>query len=233
MIWLSRIFFNIALVALAAGATVGGSVQLVDSRDQNVRNKRDYSGVVVWLERPGAALEATPRTVKVVQKQKRFIPDLVAVPIGSTVDFPNYDPIFHNAFSNFSGQPFDVGLYAPGASQKVRFVRDGVVRVFCNIHPTMSAIIVVLETPYFAVTNAQGAFRITAPPGEYRLKFFHERALPNVLTSLEKTFTIGEDDVALPAVAISEAGYLVPPHKNKYGKDYPAVIVDQYPGRKQ
>src|SRR5437870_8239603 len=142
-----RIFFSVAWVALALAvqalaATVNGTVQLVDSRDPNVRRKSDYSGVVVWIERVGGtAQDARPRTVKIVQKQKRFVPHLVAVPVGSTVDFPNVDPIFHNAFSNFAGQPFDVGLYAPGTSQKVRFARQGIVRVFCNIHPTMSALI--------------------------------------------------------------------------------------------
>src|SRR5437762_6765011 len=144
MTWLSRICFSAALVAHASAATVSGSVQLVDSRDANVRRKSDYSGVVVWLERAGApGPESGLRTVKIVQRQKRFMPHVVAVPVGTTVDFPNADPIFHNAFSNFAGQPFDVGLYAPGTSQKVHFVREGVVRVFCNIHPTMSALIVV------------------------------------------------------------------------------------------
>ena len=107
------------------------------------------------------------------------------------------------------------------------------VRVFCNIHPTMSAVIVVLDTPYFAATNARGMFQIGAvPAGDYRLKVFHERALPDVLTALERQVTVGSEDMTLPNLIVSEASYLVPPHKNKYGKDYPAVIVDQYPGRK-
>ena len=107
MTWPSRIFFSAALAAQAMAATVSGSVEIVNSRDQNVRNKSDYSGVVVWLERVGGpSLESVPRTVKIVQKQKRFVPHLVAVPVGSTVDFPNLDLIFHNAFSNFAGQPF-------------------------------------------------------------------------------------------------------------------------------
>src|SRR6266404_2121170 len=122
MTWLSRIFFSATLAAQAVAATVSGSVQLVNSRDQNVRAKGDYSGVVIWLERIGASLEAAPRAAKIVQKQKRFVPHLVAVPVGSTVDFPNLDLIFHNAFSNFAGQPFDTGLYAPGTSQRVRFL---------------------------------------------------------------------------------------------------------------
>src|SRR5262245_3451628 len=126
MTWLSRTCFSAALALQAPAATVTGTVQLVDSRDANVRHKSDYSGVVIWLERSGgSSLPSRPRTVKIVQKQKRFVPHIVAVPVGSTVDFPNADPIFHNAFSNFAGQPFDVGLYAPGTSQKVRFVREG------------------------------------------------------------------------------------------------------------
>src|SRR5436190_4112288 len=107
MTWPSLIFFSLALAAQAVAATVGGSVRLVDSRDSNVRRKSDYSGVVVWLEpvgTPPAAplpLASKIRTVKIVQKQKRFVPHVVAVPLGSTVVFPNADPIFHNAFSNF------------------------------------------------------------------------------------------------------------------------------------
>ena len=113
MTWLSRICFSAALVVQAGAATVSGRVQLVDSRDQNVRRKSDYSGVVVWLERlDGPVPEAKARTVSMVQKQKRFVPHIVGIPVVSSVDFPNADPIFHNAFSNFAGQPFDVGLYA-------------------------------------------------------------------------------------------------------------------------
>src|SRR5215470_11902641 len=116
MTWLSRICFSAALLCqVIVAATVSGTVRLSDSQDPNVRRKGDYSGVVLWLERVGGpAPEARPRTVRIVQKQKRFNPHIVAIPVGSTVDFPNDDPIFHNAFSNFAGQPFDVGLYAPG-----------------------------------------------------------------------------------------------------------------------
>jgi plastocyanin len=230
MTWRWAICFSLAAVAWSA--TVSGKVKLTDSKLAGKR-ELDDSGVVVWLEPTSGTPPASTTPASVAHKSKTFVPHVVALRVGSKVTFPNQDPFFHNAFSNYDAQAFDVGLHAPGTSREFTFTRPGIVRLFCNIHPTMSAIIVVLETPYFAVTNAQGAFRITAPPGEYRLKFFHERALPDVLTSLEKTFTIGEDDVVLPAVAISEAGYLVPPHKNKYGKDYPAVIIDQYPGRKQ
>src|SRR5438105_8271076 len=108
MTWLLRICFSVALALQSRAATVSGSVRLVDSRDPNVRRKSDYSGVVVWLEPMGASpAEWRGRIVKIVQKQKRFVPHVVAVPGGSTVDFPNADPLFHNAFSDFAGQPFD------------------------------------------------------------------------------------------------------------------------------
>src|SRR6202044_1888521 len=105
------------------------------------------------------------------QKGKMFMPHILPVMAGTTVDFPNLDPIFHNAFSSYSGQIFDVGLYPPGTSRSVRFTREGVVRVFCNIHSSMSAMIVVLATPYFAVTGRDGSFALPdVPPGEYTLR---------------------------------------------------------------
>ena len=232
MTWLSRICFSAALVSQAVAATVGGTVQLADSRDPNVRRKSDYSGVVVWLERVGAPQPAASvRTVKIVQKSKRFVPHVTAIPVGATVDFPNLDPIFHNAFSNFAGQPFDVGLYPPGASQKVHFMREGVVRVFCNIHPTMSAVIVVAPTPYIAISGKGGEFSIQGvEPGEYRLRVFHERASDQTLRALERKVAVEGSSVTLPPITVSESGYIETPHKNKYGKDYPPVIEDRaYP----
>src|SRR6202165_3870107 len=210
MTWLSRICFSAALAAQAAAATVGGTLQLVDSRDANVRRKSDYSGVVVWMERIGAPQPvASARTVKIVQKSKRFIPHVTAIPVGATVDFPNLDPIFHNAFSNFAGQPFDVGLYAPGTSQRVRFVRAGVVRVFCNIHPTMSAVIGVAPTPHLAVSAKDGEFSIQGvEPGEYLLRVFHERASEQTLRTLERKVMVERSLVTLPRITVSDSGYI-------------------------
>ncbi|HWR51961.1 MAG TPA: hypothetical protein VN428_12685, partial [Bryobacteraceae bacterium] len=145
------------LCAIASGAAVTGTVRLTGTE------RRDRSGVVVWLE-PAGVVEGASGTARskarMEQRGKRFVPHVVAIQAGSEVEFPNYDPIFHNAFSNFSGQVFDLGLYAPGDNRAVRFTRPGVVRVFCNIHPAMSAVIVVLRHPWFAVSNRAGAFAI-------------------------------------------------------------------------
>jgi len=220
-----------------SGVTVTGAVELIDSRDPAVRKHKNYSGVVVWLEPVHGSLPpASSKVAQMVQKDKRFIPHVLAIQVGTRVDFPNYDPIFHNAFSNFAGQPFDVGLYPPGTSQKVRFRRDGVVRVFCNIHPTMSAVIVVLQTPYFAVSGRSGAFVLEGvPPGEYLLRVFHERSPEGVLKSLVRKIAVDADGLQLPVLRVSESGYIQAPHKNKYGQDYPPVADERtgYSGEKR
>jgi plastocyanin len=223
--------------AEASGATVSGSVRLVDSRDTAVRRKGDYSGVVVWLDSIGGPPPASrPRTVRIVQKDKRFSPHIVTIPVGSSVDMPHVDPIFHNAFSNFAGQPFDVGLYAPGTTEKVRFTREGVVRVFCNIHPTMSAVIVVTPTPYASITSRSGEFTIEGvEPGHYKLRVFHERSSEQTLKALEQRVNIDQLNLQVGPLTISESGYIEVPHKNKYGADYPPVIEDRpayHPGKR-
>src|SRR5450432_3445233 len=146
--WL--ICFSLAAFPLSA-ATVSGHVELRDSRDPAVRNRKDFSGVVIALKPlDGAAPSAGDKHAVMLQKDKTFSPHVLAVAAGSVVDFPNADPIFHNAFSSYSGQVFDIGLYPPGTTRSVKFARPGVVRVFCNIHASMNAVIVVIASPYFA-----------------------------------------------------------------------------------
>jgi plastocyanin len=219
MIWRLVICSNLALFA----ASVSGRVEAPQG-----------DPAVVWFEpvagdnAPGTA--AAKKTID--QKNKTFLPHIVAIQSGGSIAFPNHDPFFHNAFSNYSGQPFDTGLYAPGTSKVITFRRPGVARVFCNIHPTMSAVIVVVETPYHAVTNKDGAFVIAdVPAGEYTMRVFTERASDAELEGLTRKLTIG-DATTIPPIRISGSGFIPPPpHKNKFGKEYPAVIVDQYPGK--
>jgi plastocyanin len=230
--WL--ICFSASLLPLCAAA-VSGRVELRDSRYAPVRNHHDYSGVAIALtpvER--TAMPPAGKPAVMLQKDKRFSPHVLVIQAGSLVEFPNADPIFHNAFSSYNGQVFDIGLYPPGTTRSVRFARPGVVRVFCNIHASMSALIVVVASPYFATTKPDGTFTIAGvPPGQYNFSVFHERASGAALARLSRKISVGPDDVSLPNIVISEAGYLSIPHKNKYGHDYPADSGDPaYPGSK-
>jgi plastocyanin len=238
MIWGWRIssrsvVLSLLLPVIALAGSVSGEVELTNSKDAAVRKHRDYSGVVIWLEPVDrAAPAASPKRVEMLQKEKQFVPHVVAIAVGGTVDFPNVDPIFHNAFSNFSGQPFDTGLYAPKTSRATIFKHPGIVRVFCNIHSTMSAIIAVVNTPWFAVSQSSGKYSIAnVPAGEYHLRMFHERALTENLRFLERRIIVPESGMALPLISISETGFIPAPHVNKYGRDYPpAGSEGTYPG---
>jgi plastocyanin len=111
----------------------------------------------------------------VVQKDAAFSPHVLPILVGTTVDWPNHDEIFHNAFSISEAKQFDLGLYKDKVKQ-VTFDKPGRIDVFCSIHSTMHCIILVLENPYFATTDANGRFTIpNVPAGTYKLKAWHER----------------------------------------------------------
>jgi plastocyanin len=238
MTWRWAISFSVSLSfavpAVAGAAAVAGAVEITNSKDPAVRRNKDYSGVVLWLERVDGATfsPGPPRHLKMLQQDRHFRPHVLAISVGSTVDFPNLDPIYHNAFSNFSGQPFDTGLYPPGTNRSIVFTSPGIVRVFCNIHPTMSAIIAVSPTPWYALTGSPGTYQIpNVPPGEYQLRIFYERALPENLKFLERRISVPEEGLRLPLISISETGYIPVPHLNKHGKEYPPVVNEgSYPG---
>ncbi|HEY7212434.1 MAG TPA: hypothetical protein VH477_19315 [Bryobacteraceae bacterium] len=232
MIWRSAICFNLLLwVSALPAATVSGRVELASSRESSVRKGKDYSGIAVWLEPAKDDPIDLPRMhAAMLQKEKKFTPHILVISRGSTVDFPNHDPIYHSAFSNFEGQIFDIALYPPGTSRSVRFNRAGIVRVFCNIHPAMSAVIVVVDTPFYAITGESGEFSIpNVAPGEYTLHFFHERATPETLARLTEPVTVDQPDIMLSATTISEAGYLPVAHKNKYGRVYRTPADEEHP----
>jgi len=209
-----------------AGSTVGGRIELTNSKLKPRGGKLDASGVVVWLaSADGVALHSASKQRKVItQRNKRFSPHIVAVEAGSEVDFPNEDPFFHNVFSIFNGKRFDLGLYASGETRPVNFNRAGVSYIFCNIHPQMSAVVVALDTPYFAISDPAGGFAIgNVPAGAYRLNVWHERAKPETLAALARTVQISQTGPAqldLGTIAVSEEGYVPRPHPNKHGQEY-------------
>lgn len=133
--------------------------------------KRDRSNVVVYLEDgPKAPPESANLVQRVYQKDQQFRPKVVVAPLGSSLEFPNEDKIFHNVFSLSKAARFDLGLYKSGESKLVKTKKVGVIDVFCNIHPQMFAKILVVDTKHYAITEADGRFTIPAVPvGTYQL----------------------------------------------------------------
>ena len=139
----------------------------------------DRGRSVVYLETaPRAAFEQRDDIrPRMDQRNETFVPHVLAIVAGTTVDFPNNDRTYHNVFSLSRAKSFDLGRYAAGRSKSVRFDRPGIVRVFCEIHSHMSAFILVFAHRYFAVTDDDGRFRIeNVPPGSYTLVVWNESA---------------------------------------------------------
>jgi plastocyanin len=140
-------------------------------------DERALDRSVVYLESaPLGAFQAPERPTAVMdQKNETFVPHVLAIMTGTTVQFPNSDVIYHNVFSLSKAARFDLGRYAAGRSKSVRFDRPGIVRVFCEIHSHMNAYILVFSHPFFAVTDADGRYRIDGvPPGTYSVVAWHE-----------------------------------------------------------
>ena len=144
-----------------------------------VHEPQDLRRSVVYLESaPSLAFpDAEPQRATMDQRNERFVPHVLAITVGTTVDFPNSDNTYHNVFSLRGPRPFDLGRYAAGRSKSVRFDRPGIVRVFCEIHSHMSAFILVFNHRYYAVTGADGRYQINrVPPGRYTLVAWNEGA---------------------------------------------------------
>ena len=203
-------------------ARVTARADLLNSKLKARNGKLDGSGVVVWLEAPGLSARPNRPRQKLDQRGKRFIPHVMVVEKGSDVDFPNSDPYFHNVFSLFNGKRFDLGLYASGESRPVLFNRVGVSYIFCNIHPSMSAIILALDTPYYAMSNQSGEVTIyDVPEGSYQFKVWHERSTPQELEKQTRTIQVpAVGAIDLGVLRINEAGFIPQPHPNKHGHAY-------------
>lgn len=188
------------------------------------KKKMPGVGSVIWI--PGSLDTTPPKAVlppKITSKNKRFEPRILAVPVGTTVEFPNVDRIHHNVFSLSERAKFDLGLYKNGASKPYRFETPGLVNVYCNIHPQMAAFVFVVDGQIYGQTNANGTAMLAGvPPGKKPLKVWDEKGgewTGTIDVASGKTTTLG---VALDATTFKDA-----PHKNKYGKDYPPPDDDE------
>ena len=206
-------------LAPAQQATLRAHVEL----SRTGHRLKDASQAVIWLPPVGGTPSESPRQQqipKLIQKDKAFHPPLLVIPVGGKVEFPNHDPFFHNVFSLFEGKRFDLGLYESGTTRFVEFDKPGISYIFCNIHAQMSAVVIALTTPYYAVSDKGGEINIAnVPPGRYELQVFHPSVVPEALRALNREITIGADDTSIGTVSLSESN-LELAHKNKYGRDY-------------
>ena len=202
--------------------SVTGTVSIVGAG----KDAPDAGNVAIWLtpeDRPPSQRDAIaqPRRFRVQQRDKRFQPAMLVVPVGSTIEFPNEDPFFHNVFSMYNGKRFDLGLYEAGTSRNVTATRPGICYVFCNIHPDMSSVIVVVDTPYYAVSDRNGRFTIPRmPAGRYLLSAWHERHLIERPSEYPREVTVTPTNTQLNVIRFTQSPQLKTRHANKYGHDY-------------
>ncbi len=209
-----------ALVAgLLASGSAGGAAELAGRLELTEKGRpalgagADLDRGVVWFEPARKGRQPAPVTAEMRTLRKQFQPQLLIVPVGSTVRFPNQDPILHNVFSVSGGNSFDLGLVGAGAGKEAVFREPGVVAVFCNVHHAMFAHVVVVDTPHFARIQGDGRFRlVNVPDGPGTLVYWHERG------------ELARRAVSVPSAPLELAVPItrprLPPHKNKFGKSY-------------
>jgi len=203
----------LALAADLNAAVLTGKVHFITRRGQQpVVNE-----TLVWLEPLGRAPKRPAQTFTMTTRSKTFLPHVVAVPAGSTVNFPNEDPIAHNLFSLTPGNTFDLGLYRKGSGKAHKFETPGVVNVYCNVHPNMSAVVHVMTTPYYGFTDAQGNYSFDVPPGKYRVTAWNEQG-----GTATQDVEIANDGKVQGATLLTIDGrtFRMTQHKNKFGQTY-------------
>lgn len=221
---LLAVFFEAGLSA-AAGPKIDGTIRILDRAGNP---KSDQSGVVVFLddlENPPEESPAISAKVSIRQAGKQFLPKVLPIVAGTTIDFPNEDTVFHNVFSLSKTKPFDLGIYPQGTSKSVIFEKTGLIKIYCNIHPQMTAYILVLANRHFTMTDENGGFVLADVPlgaatirawypksrenPQYKIRITHEGIHNLDMTIIENLqLQIREETISVQ-------------HKNKWGQDYP------------
>lgn len=177
-----------------AGGDITGTVKVTKARTSD--------NVVVYIEKiPNKTFDPPKEHPEIDQKNMTFIPHVLPVLIGTTVNFKNSDPERHNIYTpSPAGDKFNLGTWPAGIVKTYTFKKPGIVKLLCNLHPEMLAYIVVVETPYYAVTDRKGAYTIkNVPPGAYKISAWHERAT-KVVTQ----------DVTVPATGTVTVDFTLP-----------------------
>jgi hemoglobin len=152
--------------------------------------------VMLWPEHGAKKRIAKQRIVE--QRGKTFAPHVMAVPVGSTVSFPNFDPIFHNVFSLSKAKPFDLGMYKNGETREVKLDKPGIVRLGCNLHANMSAYLIVVDAPHYVVVDSDGGFSFRSlAPGKYKVQAWNEQSSEATTASVTIKPGANEDNLDL------------------------------------
>ncbi|MEP6686777.1 MAG: plastocyanin/azurin family copper-binding protein [Gemmatimonadales bacterium] len=198
--------------AAPRAAEIRGRLTLLDRGN---RPGQDVGQAIVWLEGRGGRV--APVQAEISTADKAFSPHVLVVPAGSTVAFPNHDPFNHNVFSLSEELPFDLGLYGRGEARSIKVERPGIVRVYCNVHAQMSALIVVRDGPWFAQPSGDGSFTLPdVPAGRYVLHAWHERA-----SEVNRPLNVPAAGLTGITLELDARGYRFKPHLNKFGQPYP------------
>jgi len=207
------------LVALCASSVAGADASVRGV--VTVTRPAGAPGGAILVYIVGFDEKAPPRPVEVKQVGKRFIPDLIAVTAGGTVSFPNGDPFLHNVFSATNNRTFDLGSYKQGETRTRRFPKRGVVDIYCNIHPEMSATLVILPNTRFAFADASGHFQIDhVPAGTWTMFAFSRRAARPARAKV----SVGSSGVVDASFKLDEVQRTFD-HPNKYGEKYRPTTV--------
>jgi plastocyanin len=212
--------------AEGAGSAIYGKVNLYDSGHNPIH---DRSNVVVYIEEIHGNEGFTPPSEfpVVASKDMKFVPAVLPILVGTTVQFTNEDDMQHNVFSLSMTKPFDLGLFKKGAAPTETFDSPGLVKIYCNIHQAMIGYILVLGNPFFTLTDAEGKFSLAnVPPGTYKLVSWYrygDSAEKDVFLTKSQSVQVGDGSGAGTEVDFDltkTRGDFE--HKNKWGKDYNA-----------
>jgi plastocyanin len=214
--WPGRLalFLSLVLALPAPAGEIRVTVSVLNSDKKTVSG----AGAVVWIVDAAAARRAAPAArPTIASKGKRFNPHVAVVPEGGTVQFPNLDGIYHNVFSLSEKARFDLGLYRNGASRTMTFEDPGLVRIYCNIHPQMAAILVVIDGAVWAQAGSDGtAVLADVPAGKTTVRAWDERG-----GEFTGVVDVPAEGAASLSISFDGSAFRDAGHKNKYGKDYP------------
>jgi plastocyanin len=219
----THILILLAVVAACSSSSRGAEVTAKIQVESHESLSASPANVVVWLTPIDSSIPrpASRVTARLLQKDKQFQPHLLVVPTGTSVEFPNMDPFFHNVFSLFNGKRFDLGLYETGTHRSVVFDREGISYIFCNIHPEMAAIVVTLNSPWFAISDSSGSIVIRdVPAGRYRLHIWAERLALSSPNNEGEVIDVPTEKYELGSIRFRPVRSSLMHHKNKFGKDY-------------